>query len=201
LSFAFAPNEFRPGDRTPWGTHVPTMYRPHASLETTVTQNGRGLGFVVGQVAPDRRWAIGPDGELVDQTTFSEQIRLVWDEQYRINGAMPSTHDGNPVPRVEQYVSWTQDAVRPDRLAPLDRPRLVLTAPGKPDTSPIVDTKALAAQGFAPVPAKEEPQAETAAARAAKPARKGMSLEAREAARARMKARHEAKRAAQAATE
>lgn len=194
MSFAPIATDTRPGEFTPWGTPVPTFYRPHADLTVTVTKDGVSLGFTIGEVAADRRWAIRPDGEVIDQMEFADTLPNVWDDQYRLSGASPQSHAGNAIPRVENYVAWTQDDTRPDRLKPMVRARIQPAAAGPKDTSPLVDVGALRAAGYKLVPASEV-VTEAAEVAPVKPARKGMSPEAREAARERMKARHAAKKA------
>jgi hypothetical protein len=151
LSFAPIATDTRPGEFTPWGTPVPSFYRPHADLTVTVTKGGVSLGFTLAEVAADRRWAIGPDGEVLDQMEFADTLPRVWDDQYRLAGANPQSHAGNAVPRVENYVAWTQDDARPDRLRPIARASSTKPA-GPVDTSPLVDVGALRAAGYTLVP-------------------------------------------------
>lgn len=58
-------------------TYVPAWGTRHSSESIQVTQNGEPCGFSVGDVLPERRWAIEPSGELKGQLEF-ERDYLKW---------------------------------------------------------------------------------------------------------------------------
>lgn len=52
--------------------YIPGWYSPHVDLEAEVSCEGMGLGFIVKQVLPWRRWAIKEGGEVRQQSEFAE---------------------------------------------------------------------------------------------------------------------------------
>ncbi len=64
-----------PGSMTPRGVFVPPWYKPHPDLSVEVRDTkGNGLGFTVGDVAVERRWAIGTDGQVVAGSLFIDKL-------------------------------------------------------------------------------------------------------------------------------
>ena len=108
-------------------SHVPATYMAcmHQNPETiTVTQDGVPLvgfdkkSFTVADVAPERRWAIGMDGELMLQHLFSDKKVegiLEFFAVLRANGHPNAKFDDNSdpkcenVPAVQNYVLWGVD--------------------------------------------------------------------------------------------
>ena len=73
---AYAVGELRPGVEPKM--YIPAWYKPHSDLSRHVTQNGESVGFRIGQVLPERRWAIQENGELLEQGDFERQyIRYI----------------------------------------------------------------------------------------------------------------------------
>jgi hypothetical protein len=103
------------------GETVPGWYarNPHTDLSVVVKQDGVPLlpQFTVGQVAPERRWPIGPDGELLYQVQFRQKVIEKNEEFYAIvraqgrNAKPAQDYDfkRDPVPRVECFVQWRVD--------------------------------------------------------------------------------------------
>ena len=106
------------------GTHIPGEYvrNPHHDLNITVTSNGLPLlgmdkaPFVVGQIAPERRWAVLEDGELMDQETFKSKKQQNVLEFYAMLQGLGSKDakymnkiENEPIPAVAYYVSWCVD--------------------------------------------------------------------------------------------
>ena len=106
-------------------THIPSWYVPHNDPESiTVKQRGvplesTGRTFTVSEVAPERRWAIGPDGEVLAQNMFERQIVLWYEEFFsKVKGKTPPDGVHKKVqPRVERFVKLTVDPQNPS--APL----------------------------------------------------------------------------------
>lgn len=107
------------------GTHVPTWYMPHDQPETIVVKSG-GLPlrpveasagwkpFTVAEVAPEARWAIGADGEIMPQHEFEVAYRRKIEEFYTVQGKrFAGVLLREYVPRVEKYVSYTVDPTNP----------------------------------------------------------------------------------------
>ena len=83
------------------GVIVPSWYERHKSPQTTtVTLDGVPIepGFVVAQVAPERRWAIQESGEVLPQLEF-HQAHLKWyNAQYQYVGQPPDDANLRSVP-------------------------------------------------------------------------------------------------------
>ncbi len=114
------------------GTHIPTWYTPHESPETIVVKSGgiplrpvaAGDGwqpFTVADVAPELRWAIKPDGEVLPQHEFDVLYIRKIEEFYRVveGRGYPGNVQREHIPRVDRYVSYTVDRTNPARYAPI----------------------------------------------------------------------------------
>lgn len=105
------------------GTHVPTFYIRHQSPESIrVMRKGIPLlpGFTVAQVPPERRWAIGPDGNLLAQADFESRLTLAYEEAYTLIGQkVNGDPKREPVPDVARYVSVQIDPTNPSRFIPM----------------------------------------------------------------------------------
>jgi hypothetical protein len=126
-------------------THIPAFYvqRPHQNPESiTVTKDGvpllgtdgrpftdgvpllgtDGRPFTVSQVAPERRYAIGHDGEVIPVNDFSEIHKQVHLEFYSLarekNPDVKFTGDINliPIPNPEHWVKWRIDPENDQKL-------------------------------------------------------------------------------------
>lgn len=166
MSFAvYDASEPRPGDTTPRGVFVPPWYIPHPDLGVAVRgTNGQALGFVVGEVVPERRWAIGHDGRCVDQATFEPKL-LEWRiGQFQWQNPPKPVPDLTleSIPTVEGFVSRGPDPANARRTVDL-------TAPVKrggllKKREPVVDDLLLNDPRWRAAPKKEdepEPVAET----------------------------------------
>lgn len=115
----------RPGEKTPRAMIVPPWYKPHADLSLpVVSSKGRPLGFTIGDVADERRWAIGPDGRCMDQADFQlkhDEFRLgQFDWDYPPQKRPPDiTFAFEARPTVEGFVSRGPDPADPKRLVDL----------------------------------------------------------------------------------
>jgi len=106
------------------GQVIPAWYvrNPHRDPDVVVKVRGvplpdaQGRPFTIGQVAPECRWPVGLDGEVMDQVGFDELKRKSVLELYEILRAQG--HDGaqykgkiqlEPVPDVHEFVSWGID--------------------------------------------------------------------------------------------
>ncbi len=116
------------------GTHIPALYvrNPHPEPDkTVVTQNGVALldaseekrSFMVSQVAPERRWAILEDGELMSQQQFDVLKKQGVHDYYdilRANGHPEAKYVGNvdrePIPDVAYFVRWCIDPMNEENL-------------------------------------------------------------------------------------
>lgn len=111
-------------------THVPTWYIPHDAPEEIVVKSG-GLPlrpveasagwepFTVADVAPELRWAIGADGEILPQHEFEVLYRRKLEEFYRVveGRGYPGNITREHVPTVARYVSYTVDRRNPAKYA------------------------------------------------------------------------------------
>ena len=84
--------------------YIPSWYRPHRA-NVTVTQNGKPLGFRVGDVLPHRRWAVGMTGELMKQQDF-EPRWIQYLSEISPQGVDPALQH---IPRVERFVNAMPD--------------------------------------------------------------------------------------------
>lgn len=55
--------------------YIPAWGNEHTNPNLTVRQDGRSLGFTVGEMLPERRWAVGLDGELMNQRDFEDNLK------------------------------------------------------------------------------------------------------------------------------
>jgi len=108
-------------------THVPTWCpwqtkSPEEMRAVTVKANGVPLrpGFSVDRVAPDRRWAIQDDGEVLPQNLFERDHLRKYREWFRVAYNPPARIPGKetcePVPNVLEYVSFEVDPTDSSRL-------------------------------------------------------------------------------------
>jgi hypothetical protein len=115
------------------GTHIPAFYvrNPHREPDKVIVkQNGipligaGGETFTVSWVAPERRWAIDPEGELLGQNEFNAtflQTVLEYYEVLRANGHPNAAFKGDlnlhPQPAVQDYVSLCIDPEDESKLS------------------------------------------------------------------------------------
>jgi hypothetical protein len=132
------------------GTIIPSFYVRHENdgAGLVVTKNGQPLlpRFTVFEIPPERRWAILPSGELMDQRDFEEKLSQVY-----VEGSKAYSHDGNTTnrgnvkneyyPRVEKYVSVKIDPSNPTRFVHIHyhpdatrgkKPDVLYTSEGEP---------------------------------------------------------------------
>lgn len=127
----------RPGDMTPRGMFVPPWYRPHENLDVDVIgTRGQRLGFKVGDVVPERRWAIGPDGRCMDPADFAPKL-LDWRKgqfEWRFPPKPVPDLTLEAVPTVEGFVARGPDPANDRRLIDLSplQPRVALLRPNEP---------------------------------------------------------------------
>lgn len=106
--------------------HIPSFCpwedRPEAEMaKVTVRVKGVPLppGFTVAEVAPERRWAIRTDGELMDAMEFHQRYLQKWTEWFAKAYSEPQKLPGKPeneaVPNPVEYVSHRVDP-RDERL-------------------------------------------------------------------------------------
>lgn len=115
------------------GTHIPAFYvrNPHHDPDLVVKQAGLPLlgvdrePFTIAQVAPERRWAVLTDGNLMDQQQFTvikQQTIYEFYEMMRANGHPDAKYEGKinnePIPDVSDFVSW--------RIDPNDNTKLLM---------------------------------------------------------------------------
>lgn len=101
---------------------VPSWYERHRDPQhTTVTKDGTPIppGFTVSQVAPEFRWAIQEDGEVLGQLEFQEAHARWYNAQYQFAGQAPDDANLRSVPRVERFVTRQVDPHDPSRLIPI----------------------------------------------------------------------------------
>lgn len=106
------------------GVHVPSWYDPsiHPRAHEIVIKK-KGIPLMpttyVAQVAPERRWAIGGDGELLPQHVFTNQFRQWRIEAFKYSDDKPQKPPmgwkptAEPVPRVDRFVSMKVDPQNP----------------------------------------------------------------------------------------
>lgn len=87
-------------------------WTPRHDLSVAVMYEGRHLGFTVGDMLPERRFAVGIDGELIGRLEFAEQYRRFW---------LSQTANEEPtlvaIPNVVEFVSATRD--QDGRMVPI----------------------------------------------------------------------------------
>lgn len=100
----------------PWqGSSEPEM------AQVTVRLKGLPLppGFTVAEVAPERRWAVRTDGELMDTMEFHQRYLQKWQEWFARAYSEPQKLPGKPenesVPNPVEYVTTRVDP-RDERL-------------------------------------------------------------------------------------
>lgn len=139
---------------TPRGQHIPTWYdaRTHADpanpghINTQLFVKSRGIPlqaidgepFTIAEVPIERRWAVGADGEIIDQHVFQDQYvaRIIefYELAKRDNPKVSYTDDPRrePIPNVVHYVSEQVDPDDERRVMPMHYRNA--TAGAKPET-------------------------------------------------------------------
>lgn len=104
------------------GTYIPRWYTPHGDPSRQVLDENDGdLGFTVGQVLPERRWAIAEDGHLLPQHQFEQRFKQWCERVLAPNGAIIEIKrfnkyfnvDLETVPGVDEFVDAKPDASMP----------------------------------------------------------------------------------------
>jgi hypothetical protein len=116
-------------------TIVPSWYQRHQDPQNTVVkQNGEPVppGFKVAQVAPELRWAIGEDGELMPQLEFERSHEQWYNEQYRFVGQPVDDPNLRSIPLVERFVARTVDPYDDTRLQPIQAEKVEKAPPVQP---------------------------------------------------------------------
>jgi hypothetical protein len=111
---------------------IPPSYVPHKDPGSIVVKlNGQPLegGFTVAEMLPERRWAVGPDGELMPQLEFAEKYqRKLYDwfqyasvEGRAGRGKVPSSFavHREPIPNVAHYVAFRVDLRDSRQILPM----------------------------------------------------------------------------------
>ncbi len=111
------------------GTHVPSGYLGPEDSQQLVKIGGVPMvpQIRVGQIAPERRWAVKPDGNLLDQLTFENQYKANWVEWYKLSGVSPpkgSRPEYAYIPNVTKYVGFRVNPRNPyaKSLIPIHEP-------------------------------------------------------------------------------
>jgi hypothetical protein len=111
--------------------HVPTWYVPHEDPDTiTVMEDGLPLipTIKVGMIAPERRWAVRPSGNLLSQNEFKELYKRKYVEWFAVCESKPLKVSGKPeniwIPHVTEYVKWKVDPrnAKSPTLVPIHEP-------------------------------------------------------------------------------
>jgi hypothetical protein len=154
----------RPGEMTPRNVFVPPWYRPHPDLEADVIgTRGQRLGFKVGDVVPERRWAIGADGRVMSQADFEPKL-LDWRKgnfEWRFPPKPVPDLTLEGVPSVDAFVSRGADPADERRLIDLSprTPRIGLLRPSEP----IVDEALAKDPRWTLAPREEKPATDASA--------------------------------------
>src|SRR5262245_41555602 len=115
--------EGQPGSLTPRGVFVPRWYKPHTDLALPVKSHDgqRELGFVIGDVAVERRWAIDPEGCVMEGHEFVDALTEWYIGQWKWKNPPqpPLPIDTSAFPSAEKYVSKGPDPANLKRLVPL----------------------------------------------------------------------------------
>lgn len=86
----------------------PSWKDEHMGID--ITQNGKPLGFTLGQMLPERRWCVQETGELMDQRDF-ESLYQQFASYTVVGGKLVNVPAANgyfdvkliPVPRIERF--------------------------------------------------------------------------------------------------
>ena len=119
-------SEGAPGTRTARGVFVPPWYKPHEDLSVEVKSHdgSRGFGFTIGDVAVERRWAIAPDGRVMEGHEFTDRLTEWYIGQWAWNNPpqppLPVDTSGYPTP--ENYVGKGPNPSNPRQLVHLHKP-------------------------------------------------------------------------------
>ena len=147
-------------------TIVPSWYKRHtAPSKTIVKQGGKPVapGFLVAEVAPELRWAIGEDGEVLGQLEFRQAHEVWYTAQYQAAGQPSDDPNLRPIPRVERFVARRVDPSDPTRLQPILRPPKEPAPPIQPLYNAAGDLIEEAGEISAPAGAKVKPPSDRAA--------------------------------------
>jgi hypothetical protein len=104
--------------------YVPAWYERHSDLSLPVKYQGQPVGFTIGEVLPERRWAIRPDGELMMGADYPEGFRKLRGQVCAPDGTLvPLERVGKyisplvePVPDVLDYVNAKPDPYKPQTV-------------------------------------------------------------------------------------
>jgi hypothetical protein len=116
--------EPRPGEITERGVFVPPWYEGHKDLSLIVTHEGKSQGYTVGEVAVERRWAIEPDGSLMEQSKFERGLQQWRFGQFdwQVPPVRRPDLSFDPVPAVRSWVARGPDPADGRRLVDLTFP-------------------------------------------------------------------------------
>jgi hypothetical protein len=156
-----------PGTQTPRGPFIPPWYKPHADLDVPVLDaRGNPLGFVIGQVAPERRWAIDSAGHVMHRNDFAERLTQWYEGQWRWLSPprVPLDVSLGAFPLPEVFVSKGVDPRNATRLTDIRPaiPRGARASLGLATGERPVDPEALARAGWRPAPKRDAPAAPAA---------------------------------------
>lgn len=155
---SFAPDfnaEGQPGSLTPRGVYVPPWYRPHTDLNVQVksADGSKELGFTIGDVAVERRWAITPDGCVMEGHEFTDRLTDWYIGQWKWQNPPrpPLPVDTSAYPSPEAYVAKGPNPANPRQLIGLTKPNNRHSVGNERP----VDAAALARAGWIPAPKKD----------------------------------------------
>jgi len=112
---------------------VPSFYNDHPNKDIVVKHKGEpilscGKPFTVGQVPIERRWAIGYDGEVVDELNF-RKLHIQWYEEYfrelvrlqpDLKGKMVGGQPDYDIPDPVRFVAVQVDPTNPKKFVPVN---------------------------------------------------------------------------------
>ena len=143
---------------TPRGPFVPPWYAPHEDTTLRVRgADGTVMPFTIGDVAPERRWAIRDDGTVMDKETFLPLFDewVIGQQAWQIPPGKAVNTEFNAVPSPVGFVAKQVDPAKPHRLLELPMPMVARERTAGP-TNLIDKVVSQPGSGWAPAPAKEE---------------------------------------------
>jgi predicted DNA-binding protein (UPF0251 family) len=90
------------GQMTERGLVIPSWTPRHKSLDMAVFHEDKPMGFSVGDMLPERRWAVDANGNTLERREFKESFQKFWMMHTKNEVA-----DLVPIPNIKEFISQT----------------------------------------------------------------------------------------------